>query len=359
MISLKENLKKIGLPKGTIFSYKNDFASRPNSLRQAIISMDAPNNWVPTLDIHRDDYWTDEVQGVAWDGENWIFSCNANQSKPGHNDKAIYVFKGGSPLGDDKYICRINYKDVPHPIAGTYENDDHWGQLTCYNGFVYVAHYWASGPKKDQSNIIVFRNNGGFLEFDRWIELGMVRSSDSGEYFYPEFQAINPWDGLLYTCKGGPNTREFYAHYRESTPDGKIKAGEWTGKVLKFSGGEKNAQVTGNFPNLIVIVDLPSNVQGACFSPNGHLYIACDARLVNDTEYKAIAYFSALNGQLMGIIPVLAKEGGQELEGVCFGNVSRSDGQSSQIHAVLLENRDAAIDNIYFKSYSADLPDVI
>src|SRR4051812_7435883 len=104
MISLRENLPKIGIPPGTPVSYRA-FASRPSSLSQAIRSMDAPQNWQQVSDLHYDENWTDEVDGVGWDGANWIFSCNARQSKPGANHKAIYVFKGGQPLKDDNWIC--------------------------------------------------------------------------------------------------------------------------------------------------------------------------------------------------------------------------------------------------------------
>lgn len=236
-----------------------------------------PQNWQQVTDLHLDKDWTDEVQGVAHDGENWIFSCNANQSKPGHKDKSIYVFEGGKPLLNNNWKSRIvYYRDVGYPIAGTTENDSHWGQLTYYNGFIYVSHFWENGARKGQGNVVVFEDKGGYLEFHKWIELGMVTPSDGGAPFFPEFQSINPWDGYFYTCRGGPNTREFYAHDPET--------GEWKqDKVLKFSGGEQKAIIVTTTPDgwgyEDVIVDLPSVVQGACFSPNGHLYIACDVRL--------------------------------------------------------------------------------
>ena len=127
MISLRENLPKIGISRGTPVSYCNSFASYPRSLNQAIQSMESPQNWQAVSDIFLDQHWTEEVQGVAWDGRNWIFSCNARQSKPGHKDKAIYVFAGGAPLKDDNWISRIvYYRDVSYPIAETTEEDSHW-----------------------------------------------------------------------------------------------------------------------------------------------------------------------------------------------------------------------------------------
>ena len=356
MLSFRENLANIGIDPNSTVSYRHDFVAAPQSLRQAILSMQAPasGDWhLHEPEIHRDEYWTDEVQGVAWDGLNWIFSANANQGKPGHNDKALYVFKGGSKLKDDQCYSRIDYKDVPHPIEST-EDDDHWGQLTYYNGFVYVSHFWETDIWKgrtSRTNVVVFKDDDSHLEYYNWIQLKEVTPSDGGKPFYPQFQAINPWNGYLYTCHGDVNTKEFYAH--------DPKNGEWMGKdtTLRFSGGEKKARIF--IPPGFVDVDLPSNVQGACFSPNGHLYIACDVLLAGNTERKAIAYFSALTGHLMGIIRVVAEEGGHELEGVCYGDVSFDDGESAQIHAILLQNRDAALDNIWFKSFLSATPDIV
>ena len=49
----------------------------------------------------------------------------------------------------------------------------------------------------------------------------------------------------------------------------------------------------------------------------------------------------------------------QELEGICFANVSVPGGQGAQIHAVLLENRNVALDNIFFKSFASARPAIV
>jgi hypothetical protein len=348
MISLRECLTKIGILKHTPFSW-NSFVSRPTSMKEAIRSMDAPKSWQQVSDINLDEDWTDEVQGVAWDSENWIFSCNANQSKPGHNDKALYLFKEGSSLKDGTWRQMLTYyKDVKFPIKGD-EGDSHWGQLTFHEGAIYVSYFYSDGPYKGKKYVFIFQITNGQLKFQNWVPIGQVKFAD-GSTGYPEFQGINPWDGLFYTCRGGEKTKEFYIHRT---------TGEWTGKVLKFSGGEGMAQILRWVPDpphaVVEIVDLPSNVQGACFSPNGHLYIACDLRLKNKKDYKVIACFSALNGHLMSIIPVLADQDNQELQGVCYGGISSN---GSQMHVILLENELVALDNIFFKSFRADRPEL-
>ena len=130
MLSYRDQLSKIGIAHDANVAYGN-FYSKNKSLKAAMRSMDAPEtqDWQQVSDTFRNDYWTDEVQGVAWNGSHWIFSTNANQDKPGAEDKAIYVFKGGHTIGDGDWSARIKYKDVPHPIAGTVESDCHWGSL--------------------------------------------------------------------------------------------------------------------------------------------------------------------------------------------------------------------------------------
>jgi hypothetical protein len=333
VVSYRTALTKVGIPTTALVSYRG-FVSRPESLRQAIRSMDAPTSqqWSQVSDIFRDDFWTDEVQGVAWDGSHWIFSANANQTKPGHNDKAIYVFKGGQTLGDNNWVSMKKYKDVPHPIPGTTENDDHWGQVTYFDGSVYVAHFWSGGPK-DSANVVVFNDVNGVLEFSRWIELDKPKSAD-GRQDRAEFQAINPWDGMFYTCFGSGEIKEFFIHDRST--------GKWTGRRLPLS-----PPVT--------------KVQGACFSPNGHLYIATNETVGEDGKYQTIPYYSALNGHRFGVISVLAEEGmpDQELEGNCYASVTAPGGHPAQIHVVLLENPDIALDNIFFKSFASADPDLV
>jgi len=323
IISYRQQLAKIGIGPDEAVSYKA-FYSRPSSLRQAMRSMDAPpsRQWDQVSDIFRDDFWTDEVQGVAWNGSHWIFSCNANQAKPDHEDKAIYVFDPAQGMGDGAWVKRIKYKDVPHPIAGT-ESDDHWGQLTYHDGFVHVSHFWEDeSPGYPESNVVVFKSEGADLSFHRWVPLTRPPNDDGSTGGRVEFQGINPWDGLYYSYRSG----DLFKH-----------------------------DLNGNYIGEKLILDPPPDfVQGACFSPNGHLYIASNSTLPEDERYQTICYYSPLNGYRFGVIPVLAEElmPFQELEGICFADVGFSDGRRAQIHAVLLENPKAALDNIFFKSFA-------
>lgn len=331
MLSYRDHLARIGVGPGEAVSYLG-FASRPKSLRAAMRSMHAPHasDFSQVSDIFEDEFWTDEVQGVAWNGSHWIFVANARQAKPDSEDKALYVFEGGQPLRDDRWARRLKFKDVPHPIDDTTESDCHWGQISYHDGRVFVSHFWEHGPKKDLVSAVVFESQGGHLAFDRWIELDFTGASGLGDGRKPEFQGVNPWDGLLYSYQNGV----FFMHDPAT--------GVFTGRTL-------------------VIEKVIQGIQGVCFSPNGHLYVASTTLHPDDARYQTIWYFSALNGHYFGVIPVLAEEGlpDQELEGVCYADVTLPNGRAGQIHVVLLENPDVALDNIFFKSFAASRPDLV
>jgi hypothetical protein len=365
-LSYRDGLEKIGAPAGKAQFYL-DFHSRPKSLRTAIKSMDFPasTDWSEPPDIYRDEAWTDEVQGVDWDGNNWIFSTNANQAKPGARDKAIYVFPNHASLKDDSWSQEIPYHTVPHPLDDTDEGDDHWGQITYYQGHVYVAHFWDNDDPRFPGNaqVVVFKDNGGSLSYDRWIELDKpVSPVPPHRQDRAEFQAINPWDGMLYTCFGDGELTEFFVHDMQ---------GKFTGKVLPLT------------PKV-------SAVQGACFTPNGHLFISTNEPPLGDklaamelqlalaqaqaqgalpgltidalaltAKHQMIYYHSVLNGHRLGQITVLSLEGGQEQEGICYAPLHAPDGTKVYIHAILLENRDVSLDNIFLKQFACARPEVI
>jgi len=163
------------------------------------------------------------------------------------------------------------------------------------------------------------------------IPLTKVISPSTGIESLPTFQGINPWDGLLYSSNGG---NEFFTH----EPNG-----EWTGKTLTLD--------MGTWPW----------IQGICFSPNGHMYIATYDPDFLGGVYQFITYYSALNGHFLGYIDVNAYEGynSEELQGICYADLTAPNGNRVQIHAVVLENHLFERDDIKFKSFSASQPEIV
>ncbi len=336
METLRDALERIGIDRSQPFSITKDLQSFPPSIRQIIAATHDPGGWRQVNEVSRDELWTDEVQGVAYDGAHWLFSCNANQSKPGARDKALYTFPAVSKLKDGEWSNELVYwRDVPTDIGVTsHESDHHWGQLTAFSGQIFVSHFWQDDKPVPGKSVVVFDNNNGALTLNRWIHLTEATASD-GTKQIPEFQAINPWDGNLYCSFGGDDpVHELFIYDMQ---------GSLLPKTFKFQGV------------------LPSNIQGACFSENGHLFVAVDRRYFfgADGAYKHILCYSALNGHFLSNISVLAALDGQELEGICVAAATWPDGRQAQVHAVLLENHDVAKDNLFFKSFCADVPSAV
>jgi hypothetical protein len=355
MISYRSQLKKIGILPGTPVSYRN-FISRPASFRQALRSMDAPatDSWTQVQDLNRaHQNWVDEVQGVTWDGANWIFSCNSAQLKPYSLDKSLFVFEGGSKLYDSEWKQQVVYYKLAHPYS-TDENKNHYGPPIYYNNQVFIGFFFNDkSPHKGEKYVLRFDDVNGFLQNPYWIKIQPISNPDKpNEQIIPELVAINPWDGCMYLCLGEVNPKRAFIYDLN---------GNYLKRYLTFFGGENRCAYTILTNGGIVTYkyDMPSNIQGGCFTPNGHFFISCDIFVVNEGRQKAIAYFSALNGYLMGYVRVLAEESNQELEGMCYAAISNGDGKPSQIHAILLENNDVEVDNIFFKSFSTTRPDLI
>jgi hypothetical protein len=60
-----------------------------------------------------------------------------------------------------------------------------------------------------------------------------------------------------------------------------------------------------------------------------------------------------------GEIAVLTPEGGDEMEGICCAPLIAPTGEQVWIHAILLENRDVSLDNIFIKQWACTRPEVV
>jgi hypothetical protein len=344
VFSYRAGLATIGVSAGASVSYRA-FASRPPSLRQAIRSMAAPGGWSQVDDLHLDEDWTQGCQGVVFDGARWIFSSNgsANPAALDVTPKALFLFDADGPLDDDHVVG--TFRLGPHIPA-----IDHVGQLCIDDDHIYVSHF-----NDKSSHVIVIKNNHGTLEYvDRievWREgsaLELPKHPTTHQTNRLEFQAVNPWDKNFYTSFGAAPVDQFFSH--------DPKTGAWTGKSITL-----DVPIKPVLPFLIGGILDPHEypVQGAVFSPNGHLYVASNVRFTKDLNYQTIWCYSALNGHLFEVIPVLAEESNQELEGICYADRSWPDGRRAQLWAVLLENIVVAKDNLFFKAFGATEPDLV
>jgi hypothetical protein len=160
-----------------------------------------------------------------------------------------------------------------------------------------------------------------------------------------EFQDLNPWDGLYYSCGSELKVgmQEFFKH------------DPVTGKLRLLADN-----VT---PDTLRLSSPVYNVQGSCFTPNGHLFVSENARFPGYYLYKRVSYFSALNGHKYGEIYVSAPKTSEdlpdEIEGVGYCPVVTESGVRSQIHVVMLRNNWPGDDGIFLPHYCAEYPDLV
>ncbi|QSQ24698.1 hypothetical protein JY651_07045 [Pyxidicoccus parkwayensis] len=315
MISFKQQLAKIGHPAGQPVSYRSFFLAPPN-LRATLRSMDFPSRfWEAIPGTEQDKDWTEEIQGVAFAHNRWFYVSNASDAP------RLYVFDG--PSGQK--IKSWNIKNVPAPnppIPGF--SMYHFGAIAIDGNFIYIDHWCDAGGQ-----ILVFEGDGATLNFVKWIPLENVNGRVG-------MVAINFAQRMVVTAGGAKNIDRVYLH--------SLDTGRFAQKTLML-----NPRISDD-----------CYVQGGFWSPNNHLYISSGQGGFFDSAkgYQYIYCYSPLNGQRLGTIPVRSAAGRQELEGCCYAAVTRN-GQQVYFHAVLLENEETAKDDIFLKSFSADLPELI
>lgn len=370
-LSLRKGLQAIGVYGPT--SIPNGFACFPSSLTEAIQDMLAhpdPASWSRgPYEAFADANWSEECQGITFDGERFITSSDGTWVHPeksgfwshfpnpgwtlNRSPKALYFFRKSSYRFQDDDIDGIFH------LGG--DPNDHLGDIDFFDGSIYCALARANG--KPQCLIVTPISSG----LGWWSSSITIETDASGQGSSWPWCAVNPWNGFLYSSRFDQpdGVHEIYAYDRTT--------GEWKG------------------PERTIRLSRPArNVQGGCFSPRGHLYVAChyveylssgtsrfypeeDHALVGmsepsnqptvpgvytGTRSTTIRCYSAFNGRALGEVPVTTKESNQELEGICYGAL-QIDGRGARVHVVLLENHDLAKDNVFIKPYSSSNPDLI
>ena len=299
MIRYRHRLSHIGISSEKV-SYRK-FTNPPRSFRQALEVMSLPPEFTKVAEHHVDERWTEECQGIAWDGSRWIATSN-------RSPKAIYLFDEVNAPRHPSNL--LDFASLPSPPSG---NLHHIGAVIFHSGRIYVDH-WSSGG---QEIAVLKRHNNGF-EFLHWIPLESVANKRVG------LVAIDPWSEMFYTSFGSTNVDRLFIHNNE---------GSYTGRKILLRPGIRN----GGY------------VQGGAFSSTGHLYIASGKTSIGDRQH--IYCYCPLNGHKMREIEVITEGFLQELEGLCWAEVTRNN-RLAQLHVILLENRWPARDNIYLKSFA-------
>jgi hypothetical protein len=277
-----------------------------------------PEAWVQAAELPIDGDWTDECQGITFGDGHFYFSCN-DSAKPGAR-RAIYRYVGG---GNAETVLDLRKK---------YGN--HLGDVDFANGKLFCA------MEEPQGVLVVEAASGtvvGYWKLKSELGDGPPPQGDSMPWC-----AVNPWNKLLYSSEFGSDKpiETVYAY--------------------DPANGFKNKKKAD-----LHLAQPTRKVQGGCFSPNGHLYLATDERDPSVSEPNPWYPFSPIYPfGYLGPARVLVELHGdddkeQELESVCYAPATFK-GTPVQIHAVLLDNiYSSARDNIFWKGFSAPVPGAV
>ena len=332
--SLRLNLGKIGEPKpDKIIKLPSGLHSFPKnkSLKTAIHAMNSPliEEWT---NIHEKQFenekWTEECQGVAGDGISWFLVGTNNEVKALYKFSLEFDLLGSVPPGGT--------------VGGDWSPDTlpsnlHLGPPNFYDNKIYV-------PVEPSACVWILDTNLNTLDVKPLG--GKIGSTKQGPSM--PWCAINPWNGFLYSSKFGEPP------YWEEDPSGVGgRFVDWDPVTevhcynpSKNFAHEKSLTLTGESLH---------QVQGGCFSANGHLYLTSD-------HTQQIRAYSALNGAFLGDKWVDYDKSGltytQEIEGICIVPIRYPEGDT-HIHIVVLENEKTSSDDFFFKHYYVPNPDVL
>jgi len=252
------------------------------------------SEWYMSSEGKSENYdWTEECQGVTSDGQYWYFPSN-NNSKRG-------IYKMG--------FKNFSFVDF-FPTDGY---GDHIGDIDYYNGWIYA-------PFEPTLQVLMITPD---FQSSRMAHL---QGADGGPPPQKEFPwcAINPWNSYLYSS-------DFY-------------------DVAQINSYDPN----DNFiykGSLKLQVPL-KEVQGGCFSQNGHLYLSSSSS--ND-----IRGYSVLNGAYLGSAAIQVDTSwnvAEEVEGMTIF-IGVFNGKPTQVHVILLDNDKPDPDDIFLKHYTVPSPE--
>jgi hypothetical protein len=322
MVSMRDVIDSARLgDRGAPFGLVETMGRLPpsGSVRKALHAFQDPQ--VDDWKVHKRQFknlkWTRRCQGIATDGARWFVTSNS-EFFPG-------VYRLSSSM--DTVEQRIK---IPRSEAG------HVGDLDVYDERLYVA-------LEEPAQIAIFD-----LDLNLVRPLGArSRTRDNqghaidGINGHFAWCAVDPWnDELLYTSgdNGFRRVERLVAFHRTKGLLTPTLRGKSTAIELEI-GVER--------------------VQGACFSPNGKVYVASDGK---DGKH-GIYCFRVADGRLLGRIDFEIHQGvprQEEAEGITFHPMNIFE-ERTYLHFVLLDKDDLAPpgtgDDVHFKSYAVPDPE--
>jgi hypothetical protein len=311
----------------------------PASYRPATKNPDSPSDASPG--------WTNALQGVSHDDNNWYFT----------QQKKIWKIPVSHSLGDELHA---ETRTAPIPLAGY----DHFGDCDFDHetGFLYVPLEGADPPM--------------VAMFDK--ELTFVGSAALSQAGGAPWCAVNPVNGLVYSSGFNSGGGPILLHVYQRSASGLALSHLGTIELLGPAGETLNVE----------------KIQGGAISPRGHVYLISDVKsggilgfdlvtgqqmMHQEVDYSPNPTFlqevevaaanmgvGVLNffGGLFGADPIqpIRQPHNQELEGVTIWpavGAAGAPGMDGDLHMIMLDldTTPGNDDDLYFKHYEVDPED--
>jgi hypothetical protein len=285
----------------------------------------------------RDNGWSEGLQGVGHDQNNWFFTQQTRLWKFPLGFDLNRKISGALPTG-------VKMVSVPAELKAKGYN--HFGDLVHYKGFLYIPLEAKEGGNSSRPLLVVYRASN----------LVFVGSTPLNKQTRAGWLAINPKDGILYTSGNHMNNMSKLISYRiEFAELGRNNV------VLKSSNTKTLYDENGRD------ITLKKYMQGGDFSDDGKYLF-----LVNGTASKStpardggIWVFDFKTGKKVlksagsGAFRFEYRPGApnaEEPEGITYWNFTegRAPKIKGNLHAILLNNDALSSDNFWFKHYSID-----
>lgn len=318
----------------------------------------------------RENGWSEEVNGVCHDENNWFFTQNGN----------LWKFPVTHDLNNS---CKS-----ANPLKGILEHKTtfHLGDFDHYRGYLFVPVTGTGSLKGTISNEVLKTEKDRVVEManinlDRpqififradnlsYVRSVRIRKSDGNFFESLGWLAINPRNGLLYTSDNTVSTRN----------NGK------KGPIHVYSIGSVNDREMLKLHSTLILADEYSRVlelscmQGGCFDNDNYLHLSCgfvtnykglDPRKKDLDKFRdGISVFKVKEQIANGETDVAYRlshsnhsngfryqfDGtGDEPEGITYWDLDRNKKApniNGQLHAIMLNNAGKGDDDLFFKHF--------
>jgi hypothetical protein len=311
--------------------------------------------YLRTYPKDRENGWSDNLQGVTNDGNNWFFTQTKTLWKfPVTHDLNKKVTKSDP----SKRILKVG---IPSDLVK--KNYNHFGDLDYYKGYLFVP---VTGLKKkwvtiDDEKKLPEESKQKLIALETPPIISVFRASDLQYIGSSPIEqeagwcAINPLDGLLYTSKSEISYDKPICLYSVHIQGNNV----WVTKIK-----DRQFRLYDESGKPLIL----KNMQGGAFSLNNCLYLT-NGYYKGSTKETGIMVFNAQTGRRIahstnGYGPFnyeyhhsgtdKLEFQGEEPEGITLWDLDSKatpDGQiQGQLHVIMVDN-DADTDDLYFKHY--------